>query len=671
MTIPRRLLRRPIPTLLWLLLTALASALLLVGVSLWDSTRQLIRTLDENSMAVAVRTDQEMVQEGQSLVLEERYFTEKDKAWLEKLDSVKGVRSHAMSAAAIPEMSPLIDMDRAAGYKALGPALPYSYAVFAARYTGAYNQDFFCNYYTMELESILLLGDEYARCGARTVLEEAGGFTVKVNQSWDMTGEDTAALLMDEGKRYIVAGYYDPGRVLFPPLVKEKKAPIIKNLQLYMNYLEPRGEEMISFNTYSVPLPEMGPNTYSIVKSELYCFPALEAWEGDPESFFRDTPHGIWRDFETAWQRQLHSFPVIGTDHLEAVYAFMAERALLKEGRSFTEEEYEQGARVAVISQRAAEQNGLKVGDAITLTQYLCLFNEEGVVSGSIRDRGSDQDWKPGMQAGSYYNDPSIDMMNLDPLPSREPESFTIVGTYELLSDWTYGPYDFGPNTIFIPRKAQMAGAFGEIPAEEGGADIYGLLLTVELKNGRMEDFMTALEGSSYERQFFAYDQGFEGVQKNLHNRLGSTRRLLALSLLAWVLFLLLYLLMYQGSEKGNLGIMRSLGEPARRCGIYHGGSGFAVLLTGLILGTAAGAFILDKVQQGILGDALASLDRTRKAAEIAAAETKLRTILENGRLETGELLLLAGLQLLLFALAILIHTRILCRKDPRQLMEG
>ena len=123
MNIKIRLWRRPVTSLLWLLVCGAVSAFLLLGISLWYSTSRLSRTLDENHTAIAVRTDP-------SSIGEPRYFTQEDKAFFENMDSVKAVRSHTVSAAVSPSFSPVTEINKNRSFRSNGNPLPYCLTSF-------------------------------------------------------------------------------------------------------------------------------------------------------------------------------------------------------------------------------------------------------------------------------------------------------------------------------------------------------------------------------------------------------------------------------------------------------------------------------------------------------------------------------------------------------------
>ena len=217
---------------------------------------------------------------------------------------------------------------------------------------------------------------------------------------------------------------------------------------------------------------------------------------------------------------------------------------------------------------------------------------------------------------------------------------------------------------MFIPKKAQIDGAWG--PESE---DLYGVYLSVELVNGMLDDFRLALAGSPYAGRYYTVDQGFEQVQRNLNDLRLNARRLALTALAAWGIFVLLYLMMYQAGQRHNLGILRSQGSgiPAARRYLFLGGLIVAAL--GVVIGTLLSSVVLGRVEQNILSDMLAQIDRSA-AQEPVISEAALRALAESSNLSFARLLLLGAAQLGLLAGILWVHAAILARKNPRRLME-
>ncbi len=652
-----RLLRKPVTTVLWLLLGAAAGAFLLVAVSMWLSTNRMAEQLDKEHTAIAARIDP------RSNSTEERHFTKEDAARLTSLDSVEALRLHTVSAAASPDFHPLIEMNRHEGYQGNGDRRPYCNAVFSGTVdvlAGTYVPGNMY-YINVTLDEILLLGEEY--CGGMAMADNALRYDGRFQAAVCFLDQEAADYIR-AGQKYVFSGYYDVGANLFEdPYMNSRHILMLGGVRM---------QDGILMGGYDCPDPY-----YSYIPSErpeqelhpdtVYAFPAAEHLpeEGeaaaDPDSFFEETEHEIWRTFRRTWDRQQGALPVIGTDKLETMYSFLSQRAVIKEGRSFTEEEYDTGARVLIVSRQIADRAGLKPGDTVTLEQYIGTFEYTGALSGLEPLRGLYS-----IQYGSV-NNPSVDILNLNQEYGPE-ESFTLVGIYELEENWAEGSYDFTPNTVFMPRKAQIAGAAGEIPDE---GDFFGLTFSFELVNGKIDEFQAALEASPYSGEFYTFDQGYEAVLKNLNVTVRSMGRLLILSACSWCFFQIFYLLMYQGSEKKTVGTMRSLGASRSRCGVYLWSSGFIVALGGILLGSAAGRRITEQIRAGILEDALGGLDPDLPQEALLSAQEEIRGLISGSSVTGKQMLIIAGAELLIAAVLLLLHTGVLIRRSPRRLMEG
>ena len=322
---------------------------------------------------------------------------------------------------------------------------------------------------------------------------------------------------------------------------------------------------------------------------------------------------------------------------------FVKNEASIVEGRSFTEEEYDAGARVMLLSDAVAAKHGLQVGDKVNMAQFLCAGDQGSYNAATDLDDPNGQLKWPAVgqpRRGLQYG------------PEEE---FELVGIYRLSDYWSLGSYAFTPDTVFIPKKAQLAGAWG--PDSE---DLYGVYLSVELHNGMLDDFKLALATSPYAGRYYTVD----------HDLRLNARRLALAALAAWVIFVLLYLMMYQAGQKRNLGVLRSqgCGVPAARRYLF--GGGLLVAAAGLLLGTVLSAAVLGKVQASILSDMLAQLD-SGAAEEPVLSEAALRAMMAESGLGFRELALLGAGQLGLLAVILWTHAALLARKKPRRLMEG
>ena len=646
MDIWKRLWRKPLTTALWLIFAAVMTGFLTSAAALWLSSRQLARTLDESHTAIAVRSDPGIVihrrlDGGVTWSVDERVFTAEDAAALEAMEGVKDVRSHVLTGGTSDGFSPIVDIRRELSWRANGEIGPYYNAAFAGELVKTRTEA--DSFYS----SVLLLNPEFDE--PLKNLRRSGGFIYKI----DLGEDPDAARYFTEGDRYVVSGTFEPmvqehwnihldgQESRFAPSYFVLDGGALTVQEGYLESLSARNM------VWSV---EKGGYVYETVTGSV--FPAAERWEGDPSRFFDETPHDAWRVYRDAWERQNHALPVIGTDRLEAMFAFLHGDAIIIDGRAFTPEEYETGAKVLILSETMAARSGLQVGDTLTLSQYL-LPDEQRIAT----------------EVGESKNNPVISYLNMDVKYGPE-EAFTLVGIYRQQAAWSKDTYAFTPNTVFTPRKTQIHGGYGTIDAGFS-KDIYGIYISLELVNGSVEEFLLALEQSPYAGQFYAFDQGFEAVQKDINGLSETTGRLLWIAAGGWMLLLLLYLLIYQSAQRRNLGVMRSLGVPPGRAAAYLWGSGMAVALCGIALGVLVCRVALAAVQEHVLADMLGAIDRTAYGGALVISEEVLKSMVAESGPGTEAQVLMALGEAGVMGLLTLIHACILCQREPRRLMEG
>lgn len=653
MTIRTRLLRRPGTTALWLILTLVMSGFLTAAASLWLGTRQLAAELDGKHTAIAVRTDRAVTgsyqYEGRTLVgasysVEERTLDRAELDWLEGQPSVKAVRIHSLSGGYSEAFESVLGLRREQSFRSVMDPQSYRRCLAAVTVLGKEAND----NVLFGVEEILCLHPEFMQTLTATDPNDIDKDYLcylgieGILLHWEDNGVDPS--FFEVGERYLLSGQFYSDRLFFNRPLVNARIPNVYAPRLSPGMLTVREDGLLWV-----------PGSYDPADQShaAYGYPAAQKLEGSVEEFL--AAHPVWEEYRQTLNRQLNSLPVLGTERLESLYMFVKNEAAIVEGRSFTPEEYESGARVLVLSDAVAAKHGLQVGDKVSMAQFLC-----------------------GESANPYasYN-PSTDLYSVNGQlkwpaigqPQREleygpREEYEIVGVYRLSDYWSLGSYAFTPDTVFIPKKAQIEGAWG--PESE---DLYGVYLSVELVNGMLDDFKLALAGSPYAGRYYTVDQGFEQVQRNLNDLRLNARRLALTALAAWGIFVLLYLMMYQAGQRHNLGILRSQGSgiPAARRYLFLGGLIVAAL--GVVIGTLLSTVVLNRVEQNILSDMLAQIDRSAAETPLIS-EDDLGAMVRACGLNLGQALLLGAAQLGLLAGILWVHAAILARKNPRRLME-
>lgn len=276
----------------------------------------------------------------------------------------------------------------------------------------------------------------------------------------------------------------------------------------------------------------------------------------------------LWSKALDCVEQNNHAFPILVTDRVEALAEFAAEKTFVTEGRSFTDEEYRNGSPVCLISETIAAKNGLEVGDTIDISFY----NPDGWYMYSSN---------PGPSWYSRYNsvtqEPTV----------KEEQTVTVVGLYRQTEEWSTYAFSFTPNTIIMPKNS--------VHCETKGAQD-GVFSTVVLYNGTQDRMEELAAEAGWEGLFAYYDQGYSDIMDSLggYDRVGTTVLLIGLGV--WLGILLLFILLFPAQMKRETARMWSLGTPTGLIFKHVFLSGGGLALVGTALAAIAGIFSIQLV---------------------------------------------------------------------------
>lgn len=709
MDIQKRLLRRPLTTVLWqIVLIAMA---LLVGLSgtMVYASNQLTAIMDRHHTTIAVQTYHETVNEYG--FMEPHYaLMNSDVELLEGLDMVEKVDLRTLTGAYIPELDaqvaliPWGDLHQLNADYMLERSINDSYNQVAV--VGTVEESWTVSSESVYVTDMTLLGMgeavdnvlHYAILNVEEILALNKDFDILPTEEWSSyTGQVFVQVLsydtqeepwFQPGQRYIVTGSYDPsahGMGTSVPHTPEGVA--LPWIETYFrgdySYGVLESDRIVCYRDYEVAYTSsVEYSDIEVVDSVGEAFPVVQYIDGTTEEFLAEHPE--WAEQVEKLQMAQHTFPVLGTEALETMQYFVTGDASMAEGRMFSQEEYDTGAKVCVISESLAQANGVKLGDTISFSQYLV---GEGYVEGnpSLPERYYDED----------ANEPSVGTRIIPDGFVTEDEQFTIVGIYRLSRSWQDTAFAFTPNTIFIPQKAQIEGGWGGISRTEkervwqthySGLEmtpenitfegwveedvlrprgVYGVYMSVKLKNGTMAQFQEALEGTWLNgHQFLTFDQGFEEAQGSIRAVIDSAQKLFWLASGGWALLLMAYVLLNQSREKRNLGVMRSVGTTVAQTRRYLFAGGFVQALSGVAIGTALTGTVAALVQDKLIGLVL-----TTGSGSLMRGAEDLAGMLAQSEISALGLLILAVLQIAIIGVVLWTHAALLARKNTRKLL--
>lgn len=309
--------------------------------------------------------------------------------------------------------------------------------------------------------------------------------------------------------------------------------------------------------------------------SNLYSIPTIALLEESVEDFLQSEKGQLWASQLELMQVNYQAFPVIGVDKLGYVANFAQELARITQGRDFTQEELSNGTKVCIVSETLAVKNSLTVGDTISPQFYNYDRNSpyQGFVAGN-----------------EGVVNPSAYTFTQHTEFSGEAESYVIVGLYRQDNAWgdvSENLYSFTPNTIFVPKTSISS------DMDYGN---HAFFQTLVLHNGAIDTLRTLVNDAGYEDLFVYYDQGYTAIAKTLHDYQTVSRRAMVIGVVVYSVILLLFLLLFPGSQRKVLTIMGAMGTHRRYKVKQVVMTSAGILVPGTVIGTMVGMLLWQRV---------------------------------------------------------------------------
>lgn len=339
-----------------------------------------------------------------------------------------------------------------------------------------------------------------------------------------------------------------------------------------------------------------------------YEIPNFARLNGSVEDFLNSEEGAAWKAALEHMEINNHAFAVIGVDRMNYLAEFSLKYSLISQGRDFTQAELDNGSRVCLVQESLATQNGLKIGDTISLNLYR---TDNSLPYQSFREDGKGI-FNP---TASFY---------FETTPFTETAEYTIVGFYqgESWPDTMADPYAFSANTVFVPKSSVQT------PMEECDSIVFN---TIVLQNGKLEAFQELVVASGYAGRFKYNDQDYTTIAANFHNYDDLARQTLIIGIVLYTVLLLLFLLLYPGSQKKNVRTMQSFGANIFRRFGYVLASSLAIVIPASVLGGWIGTALWDRLVlslQTTAESAVALQIEPGTLTQVAAAQLILAIVL-------------------------------------------
>lgn len=380
------------------------------------------------------------------------------------------------------------------------------------------------------------------------------------------------------------------------------------------------GEYMVPINNHQIQLLQRCSMT---LKNEAdfgadgkYTIPTIAKLDTSAEEFLQSGDGALWRQALENLEITNDSFPVIGLGgSTKYLSAFVLDQCEIIDGRDFTEEELASGAKVCLVSNLLAQENGLSVGDTISPQFY---------------ENDSDSPYQNNTKITFRTTNPKANMYGAAGSFVGKAEEYTIVGIYEQDHPWMntsnavyyFYTYTFTPNTIFVPESSVN----GEMEYFD-----CGVFRTLVLYNGCVPQVRKIVDEAGHQFLFNFADQGYTQIAEGLYDYQRVAKIALVTGAVLYGMVLLLYLLLFPGRQSRQMIVLNAMGTPVWKR--VWGGvvSGFGILFPGTVLGCILARLSWDKLVGALLQAADVELEivlTMKNLALIAASQLALALVL-------------------------------------------
>ena len=296
---------------------------------------------------------------------------------------------------------------------------------------------------------------------------------------------------------------------------------------------------------------------------------------------FWETERGkAWLSLCEEFRLYYESLPVTATEDLNLIMAFYAKEAYVAEGEVFSEEDYQQGNRVCLVSEGFARRNKLKVGDSVHLALRYANYAESAYGGGLLWGLNA---------AGENYE-------------VFEEADYQIKGIYTTVAGGNRGyGYLLDRNEIFIPTASIKNSNENNIAAY---GPMMGYTTAFRIENGKesLENFKAQWEeqGVGYVDISF-YDGGFCELEEGLQSMERMSLLLLATGAVSAVCIVIFFCHLFITKQKKRTAIERCLGMKRRQCAVSLLTGILVIALTGCTAGAFAGQLFARRAAQQML----------------------------------------------------------------------
>lgn len=271
--------------------------------------------------------------------------------------------------------------------------------------------------------------------------------------------------------------------------------------------------------------------------------PVVTRLDTDTDSFWNTEVGRLWKETTIPWVEQSSAaFLLVGTDQVKSHLYFVSGKSHLVEGRYITDDEYEEGAAVCMISAPVAKANGWMVGDSI----HLGAFPVETTRVSETLGTNMSVTYLSHSLAYQAQKQAEIDL--------------TIVGIYRTEMAVIDDVYYLHPNTIVMPKNALTYDSYSSQVVDS---------VSIIIANKDLSAFQSEVEAMGYGDMFQYIDQGYSAVADMLLAVQASAVTIRNICFGMWIFSLVLMVFLFFLLQKKTSKTMYQLGCRRRNIFVY------------------------------------------------------------------------------------------------------
>lgn len=328
-------------------------------------------------------------------------------------------------------------------------------------------------------------------------------------------------------------------------------------------------------------------------------YPAItEYYEG-----FWDTELGrYFQQSAEACYLNGNSATIITTSDLTAIPSWANGDIFLAAGRAFSEEDYQNGNQVCIVSKHFLSETGFQIGDTIDFSFYETSYH----LSDYVRDHYSTFD--------PYLYDTQRELQEgtSETLPMEyifDKGSFTIIGAYDGNVCWRsdHESYLFNESMHWLDILLPSASVH-----DQPEVKLSQYMTSIQVEPMMLQKFLAAAQSSGLmEEQTYGYqlglpvdDHGLSGMISGLEALQEISRLVLLLSSLTAALAVLVLVILHLLQNRRQIAILRSMGIKKAQVAVFVTIGILLASLLGTVIGGMVGQRLSNDVAERILATA-------------------------------------------------------------------